>query len=159
MQNEEWYMSGLSIYLDNCCFNRPYDDQNLLSIYLETQAKLSIQDLIRTGKLHLVWSAILDYENSRNPDEVIRDEIGSWRKVSSLVVHQDQSIIDCALEFTVYGISKKDALHIASAIGVKADYFITTDMGIIKKRRHIAGIRIVDPVDFIRILEEENENR
>jgi len=90
-------MPLMCIYLDNCCFNRPYDDQNLLSIYLETQAKLSIQDLIRSGKLSLIWSSILDYENSRNPDEVIRDEIGAWRNISSLVVHQHQSIIDFAI--------------------------------------------------------------
>lgn len=67
-------MNKIKIYLDNCCFNRPYDDQNLLSIFLETQAKLSIQEYVRTEKLSLIWSAILDYENSRNPDEVIRDE-------------------------------------------------------------------------------------
>ena len=28
----------LRIYLDNCCFNRPYDDQSQLRISLETQA-------------------------------------------------------------------------------------------------------------------------
>ena len=152
-------MPLMCIYLDNCCFNRPYDDQNLLSIYLETQAKLSIQDLIRSGKLKLIWSSILDYENSRNPDEVICDEIGTWRNISSLVVHQNQSIIDFAIVLAGNGIGKKDALHISSAIAAKADYFITTDMGIIKKRYHIAEIRIVDPVEFIRILEDENERR
>jgi len=152
-------MSQIKIYLDNCCFNRPYDDQNLLSVFLETQAKLSIQELVRIKTVSLIWSAVLDYENSRNPDEVIRDEIGTWRSVSCLVVHQTQSIIDCAAVFNGYGISKKDALHIACAIEAKADYFITTDKGIIRKRNHIAEIRIVDPVDFIRILEDENERR
>jgi len=46
----------MRVYLDNCCFNRPYDDQGFLSIYLETQAKLSIQDLIsKNSKLFLIW--------------------------------------------------------------------------------------------------------
>ena len=31
------------IYLDNCCFNRPYDDQSYLIVHLETEAKLFIQ--------------------------------------------------------------------------------------------------------------------
>ena len=26
------------IYLDNCCYNRPYDDQSYMRINLETQA-------------------------------------------------------------------------------------------------------------------------
>ena len=29
----------LRIYLDNCCYNRPYDDQNQLRIELETKSK------------------------------------------------------------------------------------------------------------------------
>jgi len=34
------------VYLDNCCFNRPYDNQSYLKIELETKAKLKIQEMI-----------------------------------------------------------------------------------------------------------------
>jgi len=37
----------MRVYLDNCCYNRPYDDQTQMRINLETQAKLYIQQLIR----------------------------------------------------------------------------------------------------------------
>ncbi|GAK55959.1 hypothetical protein U27_02920 [Candidatus Vecturithrix granuli] len=37
----------MRIYLDNCCFNRPFDDQNQIKIKLETEAKLYIQEKIR----------------------------------------------------------------------------------------------------------------
>lgn len=37
------------IYLDNCCFNRPFDDQEQLRVRLETEAKLRIQHLMREG--------------------------------------------------------------------------------------------------------------
>jgi len=152
-------MQKLRIYLDNCCFNRPYDDQNLLSVFLETQAKLSIQELVRADELSLVWSTILDYENSRNPDDAIRDEISTWRKVSSVIIHQSESIIKNAAEINKSGIGKKDSLHIACAIDAKTDFFITTDKGIIRKRNFITGINIVNPVDFISILEDKNESR
>lgn len=33
----------MRVYLDNCCYNRPYDDQSQLKISMETQAKLNIQ--------------------------------------------------------------------------------------------------------------------
>jgi len=36
----------MKIYLDNCCFNRPYDDQDLLRIRIETEVKLEIQSLV-----------------------------------------------------------------------------------------------------------------
>ena len=56
----------MRIYLDNCCYNRPYDDQSQFRIYLETQAKLYIQELIKQDKIELVTSYILEYENSKN---------------------------------------------------------------------------------------------
>jgi len=37
----------MRIYLDNCCYNRPFDDQNQLSVRLETEAKLAIQYMMR----------------------------------------------------------------------------------------------------------------
>lgn len=43
----------MKIYLDNCCYNRPYDDQSQISISLEAQAKIYIQTMIETGKFKL----------------------------------------------------------------------------------------------------------
>jgi hypothetical protein len=45
----------MKIYLDNCCFNRPFDDQSQLRILLESEAKLKIQENIRAGKFELIW--------------------------------------------------------------------------------------------------------
>jgi len=42
------------LYLDNCCFNRPFDDQAQLRISLETQAKLFVQQEILNGKFKVV---------------------------------------------------------------------------------------------------------
>jgi hypothetical protein len=56
----------VKIYLDNCCYNRPFDDQEQDIVRLETEAKLIIQDRIRAGKYSLVWSFILNAENDEN---------------------------------------------------------------------------------------------
>jgi len=56
-------------YLDNCCFNRPFDDQSQIRIRLESEAKLKIQDDIIKGSVNFVWSYILDAENTANPFE------------------------------------------------------------------------------------------
>ena len=34
------------VYLDNCCYNRPYDDQSQVRISLESQAKLAEADYL-----------------------------------------------------------------------------------------------------------------
>lgn len=44
----------MRVYLDNCTFNRPFDDQTQIRIKLETEAKLYIQEKIRDGTLELV---------------------------------------------------------------------------------------------------------
>ena len=49
----------IKIYLDNCCYNRPFDEQNQDLIRLETKAKLVIQNRIRQGLYSLVWSFIV----------------------------------------------------------------------------------------------------
>jgi hypothetical protein len=56
------------IYLDLCCFNRPFDDQGQLIVRLQTEAKLHVQAMIQNGVLKLAWSAIIDLENAANPD-------------------------------------------------------------------------------------------
>ena len=50
----------MRVYLDNCCYNRPFDDQNQLKIAIESAAKLAIQAKMRSGELEYVWSDELD---------------------------------------------------------------------------------------------------
>jgi hypothetical protein len=57
----------IRLYLDLCCFNRPYDDQSQTRIRLETEAKLVLQQKVRQGECELLWSSTLDFENSKNP--------------------------------------------------------------------------------------------
>ncbi len=68
----------MRIYLDNCCFNRPFDDQANIRIRLETEAKLYIQGKIINKEIELAWSYILGYENRFNPFEERRDTIDKW---------------------------------------------------------------------------------
>jgi len=74
----------LRVYLDNCCFNRPFDDQGQTRIRIETEAKLRIQELVREGKLELVWSYILDFENEANPFDERRTTISGWRQYAAI---------------------------------------------------------------------------
>ncbi len=62
----------------------------------------------------------------------------------------DDSIIHLANSLNQLGLKKFDALHIACAIHAGADYFLTTDNGILKKSELTKGIQIKDPINFIR---------
>ncbi|MBT8419241.1 MAG: PIN domain protein [Gammaproteobacteria bacterium] len=140
----------MRIYLDNCCFNRPFDDQLQSRIRLEAEAKLKVQEAIRSGVLKLIWSYMLDYENSKNPFHERQERIGTWRMYASADVQENERIHSIATRVNRHGIKKLDSLHIACAIGAGADYFLTTDDGILRKSSLINKVRITDPIEFIK---------
>lgn len=142
----------MKIYLDNCCFNRPFDDQSQLRILLESEAKLKIQENIRLSKYKLVWSYILDYENSKNPFRERREQIIKWKRYSLDDINEDVELLKISTAIMKKGIKKIDSLHIACAIKANADYFLTTDDSVIKKARFIQNIQILDPIGFIKEL-------
>jgi len=140
-------LNKIKIYLDNCCFNRPYDDQNQLIIELETKAKLFIQSLIVNGKVDLVISYILELENDDNPFEIRKLAIQDFFKYAIEDVSESSELLRTAAELKKTGIKTKDALHIASAIEANCDYFISTDIRLLKYND--MRIKIINPVDFV----------
>lgn len=148
-------MNKLKIYMDNCCFNRPFDDQNQHKIYLETEAKLFIQRKILEGDYDLVWSFILDYENSANPDIDIKNTINKWEKISKETILLSDDIVYYSKQLNLLGFGVKDSLHIACAVKANADYFLTVDKSILNKRNLVSNINILNPVEFINLEEEE----
>lgn len=152
-------MLPMLIYLDICCFNRPFDDQADLLVRLQTEAKLHVQDLIRKGELLLAWSAVMDIENLANPDINRKLAVADWKKLSSVDVSVGENIEKVAEALAVIGVKPMDALHVACAIEAKTAYFLTTDKALLRKMTHDNRTQVVDPVDFIRILSEtQNEN-
>lgn len=138
------------IYLDNCCFNRPFDDQKQLRIRIEAEAKLGIQEAIRSGDLELAWSYILDFENQNNPFMDRRERIQEWRRYAKVDCVENPTIKSVAESLKQKGLREIDSLHVACAIHTGCDYFITTDDKILSKSAMIDGIAIDDPVGFIK---------
>lgn len=141
----------MKIYLDNCCYNRPYDDQSQIRISLEAQAKIYIQTMIETGNFKLVSSYMLIYENSRNRIETKRKAIEQFIKDNTAIYIDDsysEEVEHIAIEIQQTGVKSADAIHVACAILAKCDFFITTDDRLLKYKSDL--ISIVDPVEFIR---------
>ncbi len=139
----------MRVYLDNCCFNRPFDDQSLLSVRLETEAKLGIQEQIKSGRFSLGWSYILDFENNANPFPEKRIEIQRWKDVADLFVNETQEILQKMNELTAIGLKSLDALHVACACSLQCQYFLTVDKGLLKRTKEYPEIKIINPVNFI----------
>ena len=137
--------------MDNCCFNRPFDDQSILRNYLESEAKIFIQGEILRKNFELAWSYMMDYEISFNPFIDRKSQILKWKNLSIIDINETSVIIDLANKIEMKNIRPKDSLHISCAVLAKCDFFITTDRKILNKS--IDNIVIIDPMDFIKLQE------
>ena len=142
--------------MDNCCYNRPFDNQSDIIVKLESEAVSFVQERIKLGKLELVWSYIMDYENSFNPFEDRKISIEKWQQYAKEDVNVSTEIVKQAEDFASLNIKKKDALHIACALYAKCQYFLTTDLKLLNKT--VDGISIINPVDFLKIQGVQNGN-
>ena len=138
----------MRVYLDNCCYNRPFDEQAQLRVVLETLAKLNIQQQMRDGVLEYVWSSVLDFEISKSRFLDRSLQIMPWAKDAVINVQIDDSIRFRAKEFEANGLKAMDALHVACAEAAECDWFFTTDRGILKKARNLTSMRVANPVEF-----------
>jgi hypothetical protein len=138
----------MRVYLDNCCYNRPFDEQAQLRVVLETLAKLNIQQQMRDGVLEYAWSSVLDFEISKSRFLDRSLQIMPWAKGAVINVQIDDSIRFRAKEFEANGLKAMDALHVACAEAAECDWFFTTDRGILKKARNLISMRVANPVEF-----------
>jgi predicted nucleic acid-binding protein len=147
----------MKIYLDTSALNRIFDDQSQPKIYLEASSMLIIFMLIDSGAIEFVSSDVLLFENSSNP-YLERQAFVSLciQKVKQIqTIHE--GILARAQEMEKQHIKGLDALHLACAEELKADYFLTCDDIILK--RYKGTIKIQNPVDFmINLLKEEATN-
>ena len=146
----------MRIYLDMCCYNRPYDDQSQLKVAMETQSKLYIQTLIKDKNLELVVSYMLRYECSNNPFEMRRNTIFDFINKNAYAyvgIEHKKEIEEKAAEIMLTGVKFKDACHVASAIFAECDYFITTDIRLLKYK--CDKIKLVTPIEFVTETEEQ----
>ena len=145
--------TAMRIYMDNCCFNRPFDSQAQLRVRLETEAKLRIQERVVAGEIELAWSYILDYENAANPFEEKRAAVSLWKRRAVVDVIETPEILENAKSLFTLGIRSKDALHVACAVEAGCAYFLTTDDTLLKRLSRYTRIVAVDPTAFVRSTE------
>ena len=148
-------MQKLKVYLDNCCYNRPYDDQSQLRIEIETKAKLYIQQRIVDGQIILVSSIILEFENNNNPYHIRKQIIKDFLNNATEYVDENDEVINMAENISANGIKTKDAAHLACAIYAKCDYFISTDDRLLKYNDD--RIQLINPVGFLMMEGTEYE--
>ena len=138
----------MRIYLDNCCFNRPYDNQSQQRINDETE---SIFRAINKKENIIIGSDTLILEMAQIKDvdlqldivamysQTIKEEVSTSEEV--------EKIADSIMSES--SIHKMDALHLASAIAGKAEVFLTVDDKLIKSCSKLnLNMKVINPVEL-----------
>lgn len=142
--------------MDVCCLNRPFDDQSLDRIRMESEAVLAILNRCLYDWA-FVGSEAIDYEISKIPDDERKTGVKVLAAISRDWVTVDESILRRASELESIGFKALDALHLACA-EKSAEVMLTTDDEIVKKvmaNNSLLKIRVENPV---RWLMEVTEN-
>ena len=146
------------IYLDSCCYNRPFDDLSQAKVKNEAIAKLFIQSLVKYKSLILVSSYMLLLETNESPTENSKQHILHFiNEYSDMFIgtERESESLPLAKEIMKTGIKLKDAVHLACSIVAGCDYFITTDKRVLSYKTD--KIKIVNPVEFFELWREQND--
>lgn len=142
------------LYLDCCCFNRPFDDLSQIRVRLEAEAVEWILEESRTGRFTIVTSDYLVQELLRNPNPIQRANTLAMTEYAGLHVPVTVSIANRAGLIENLAITGFDALHVAAAELARCDYLVTTDDRLLKKsKRHQDQLMVslLNPIDLVSL--------
>lgn len=142
------------IYFDNCALQRPLDDRIQLRVRLEAEAITAVLAAVEAGGVELATSAALRAEISRAAQRNRRDFAAG---VLALATKEAPPSEDMKARIQTYrdaGLKPFDALHLASAVTMSADYFCTTDDRLLRKaqKANTEATHVVTPLELAEVL-------
>ena len=144
-------MDKPKIYLDSCCFNRPFDNLSQDKIRFECEAVLVILKNSNAGICDVFQSDVLDDEISRMTNLVKKLKVLMLYSSASVRIEINDIIINRAKEFQQQANVKPfDALHLACAEYSNADILLTTDQKFINRAvKSDSNVRVANPAIWL----------
>ncbi len=140
------------VYLDVCCFNRPFDDQSRDRIRLESEAVLLILGRVANGFLELVSSDVVHREIGRTNDLDRRERVHALANTASRLVKSSSVETERGVVIQAMGFGYFDALHLACAEAGVADFFLSTDdnlVGLASKVGDQLRVKVANPLNWL----------
>ena len=140
------------IYLDVCCFNRPFDDQTQSRIRVETEAVLAILERCERGEWVLIISEMVETEVAQIADQERRKNIEDAMLMAQDHVLVDDVVLSRGEVLQDLGFQGFDAIHIACAEIAQVDVFLSTDDRLLRKavqNQDILSICVQNPAVWL----------
>lgn len=133
----------MRIYLDTCCYNRPFDDPANERVRIEIAAIQIIMARVGSGEWKLIGGDALSSEIMQNEDFerrrgalLLLSRAAEWVELSS-------DVLELGSKFESCGVRGMDSLHLASATKAGADVFLTVDSRLYRRARKLQNPRPV----------------
>jgi predicted nucleic acid-binding protein len=151
----------MKLYLDNCCYNRLFDDLSVERNRVESEAILSIIKLAQQGLITIIGSDILEMEIDATSNIDKKDKVSEvYKSIITEKVHYDDGISNRAKEMQSRSqyLRVNDSLHLASAEKGQVDIFLTTDDKLENYAKNVLqeNIRALNPLEYMM---EEKDGR
>lgn len=140
------------IYLDYNCFQRGFDDPGQVRIQMEALACQQIFVMAESSEVQLAWSFMHQDETLLCPFPARKYEALRLATLCNVRIAPKEQISQLARSFQKSaGLTAKDAIHVACAVEIKADYFITCDDRLMRQAKKLdLALVLMNPVDYIR---------
>ncbi|MCY2951479.1 MAG: PIN domain-containing protein [Planctomycetota bacterium] len=142
----------MRVYLDACCFNRPFDDPGIDRNHLEAEAVVAILSHVQQRQWFLIGSSALRQELSAGRDSERREAVLGMLAAHCESIEVGQAEYDRYKELVQLGFRRMDSLHIACAEAAQCDVLLTTDDQLLRKGAKYAArlrVEVRNPVDWL----------
>ncbi len=138
-----------ALYLDVCTLCRPFDDQSMMRIRLETNAYYLVLQAVQDARYTMVVSrAHLEEVNAISDAEERREVMAVLEKLGTTAECDLTAAKARAVDLRSRKFGIADAAHVALAEAT-ADFFITCDDRLMRKcKKERVAITVMNPVEF-----------
>ena len=98
----------MRIYFDLCALNRPFDDQRQQRVRLEAEAVLIVLEQVQIGMHELRGSAVLAFENGKNPQAERRRGVENLLSMAADPVTLTHAVLQRARQLEELGFGAYD---------------------------------------------------
>ena len=141
----------MRIYLDTCCYNRPFDECVQSKVQMEAIAVKAIVNFCKYFEYDIVGShavteeikKIRDGKRLKNVQKFYTDAVNKHSNMSDDIDNRVQ-------ELKTHGLTGLDHYHLAFAEAAGVNFLLTTDDRFIKKCERLnSTVKVVNPLNFL----------
>jgi predicted nucleic acid-binding protein len=142
----------MKIYIDNCCYNRPFDSFAQARIRAEAVAiRTAVKMCQKFGDVIVGGFMVEDEIHKISNVDKLAKVLGFYKNSVIERVPPDIKIDNRALSLQASGLGWGDSYHLACAETAESDFLLTTDKRSIKanEKSKLSFVKIINPINFL----------